>query len=442
MNKGRIQNILIFLLVSSSLILLSIRFELFVSTDTSTVTTLDNKSVLRYSVRPNSIILRLGTGNSTKILDKGGFYYADVARVLEEAIQQKTAIVPLHEAEYREQKKSRSIQLNFEPAIDQRLLYGSLFLEDGSIGEFKDIYEILIPQTYDTSIYIKTNDNRNYRIENPQINTLPNFDSLVNLGYTKYYSLSDRFPELTISDVPISDEAHLPSYVTTSMFNENNTDNAIRAVLGSKYDVANKISEIDGSTIVTYDFGREIIKISPEGKVFYYNKDAESGKKRTSKSDAMSIAMQFVDALSVDEASYVVEKVSEYKSDHHTGYEVSVTRRIDGIRVSLKDDKAFIKVVVINNRVYSLEGIFRTPTIPVDNSLSFGENAIVLILENNLDYIKQKEPFKSTSELFDKIHSVEYAYTYSKDYNYIACYRMVIGKTTFFFKIEDAEVIL
>ena len=319
---------------------------------------------------------------------------------------------------------------------------GVFFLEDGSIGEFTDIYEILIPQTYDTSIYIKTGENRNYKIENPQINTLPNFDSLANLGYTKYYSLSDRFPELTISDVPISDEAHLPSYVTTSMFNDGNIDSAIRAVLGSKYDVANKISEIDGSTIVTYDFGREIIKISPEGKVFYYNKDAESGKKRTSKSDAMSVAMQFVDALSVDEASYVVEKVKEYKSEHHTGYEVSVTRRIDGIRVSLKDDEAFIKVVVINNRVYSLEGIFRTPTIPVDNSLSFGENAIVLILENNLDYIKKKEPFKSTSELFDKIYSVEYAYTYSKDYNYIACYRMVIGKTTFFFKIEDAEVIL
>lgn len=441
MNKGRIQNILIFFLILTSLILLSIRFELLIQPDTSVGAPLDDPSALRYSVRPNSIVLRMGSGGSTKILDKSGFYYMDVARSLEDSFREITEINPLQEAEYRERKKSKSIQLNFEPAIDQRLLYGSLFLEDGSLGEFETITEILIPQTYDTSVYLRTSDYQSYEIKNKSINTLPNFDNLTNLGYSRYYSLADRFPELTRSDVLISDEARLSSYVTRPMFNEFNMDDAIRSILGSKYDIANKISEIDGSTIVTYDFGREIIKISAGGKAFYYNKEAESNRKRTTKSDAMNVAMQFIDRFSVEDANYVVEKIREYKENNQVGYEVSLTRRMDGIRVSLKDDKAIIKVVVINGKVYSMEGIFRSPAIAVDNSLAFGENAVLLILENNIEAIRKKEPFSETAQLFDKIHSVEYAYTYSEDYNYIACYRMVIGETTFFFKIEDAEVI-
>ncbi|MDO4711810.1 MAG: hypothetical protein Q4A75_07500 [Peptostreptococcaceae bacterium] len=442
MNKGSMQNVTIILLVMLSLVLLSIRFELFIVTGAANSGTLSSRSTLKYSVRPNTIIFDLGAENSTKILDKNGFYYLELSRILEDSIKNKISVEPVLRTDHREKRTSKNIQLIFEPAIDQRLLYGSLFLEDGSIGDFDKIREIIIPQNYDTSIYLETEDDRYFEIKNTSLNTMANFDSFIGPGSKKYYSISERFPEFTDNHVLISDEARLPSYVTVSMFNDENTEQAIRGILGSKYDLANRIAEIDGSIIVTYDYGREIIKISPEGKLFYFNKDAGSNRKRMSVSDAVSVAMNMVSEIVHDQANYVVEHIAEYRDEKNVGYEVSLSRRLDGIRVSFKNDEAAIKMVVINGKVYSMEGIFRVPTIEVDNNLAFSENAVLLILEQNYDHIQKLEPFANTGELFDKIHSVEYSYVYSSDYNYIACYRMVIGKTTFFFKISDAEVIV
>lgn len=441
MNRGFMQNLAILLLVLSSIVLLSIRFELFVLSGGPKTLVIEDKSTLRYSVRPSSITLRIGAENATKIIDKNGLYYMEVARILEESIQNRTGIVAIDPTEYRAIKGSKSIQLNFEPAINQRLLYGSLFLEDGRLGDFGSIKEILVPQAYNTSIYFSTNDNKFMEIKSPSINTLPNFDNYGSLGYTKYYSIGERFPEFTDNDVLISDEARLSSYVTESMFNEGDMDSLVRGIFGSKYDYANKISEIDGSTIVNYDYGREVIKISPNGKVFYFNAEASVGNNRVSMAEAVSNALGFMSALTGDQAHYVLEGIADYKADGNTGYEITMSRRMDGIRISYKNDNPPIRITVVNGKVLSMEGLFRTPVTAVDNNLAFGENVVLFMLEKNFDYIRNMEPFDSTGDLFDKIHSVEYAYIYSKEYNYIACYKMVIGDSTFFFKIEDGEVI-
>ena len=52
--------------------------------------------------------------------------------MLRDSLGDITGISEIPEEEYRETKISKSIQLDFEPAVNQRLLYGSLFLEDGS----------------------------------------------------------------------------------------------------------------------------------------------------------------------------------------------------------------------------------------------------------------------------------------------------------------------
>ncbi len=139
MNKGLIQNIVIVVLLATSLLLISIRFELFVASGSAGAVTSENKTALRYSVMPGSITLRLGPENAVKIVDKSGFYYMEISRVLEESIGSRTETLPITASDYRTKKESKGIQLNFDPAIDHRLLYGSLFLEDGSLGSFDKI---------------------------------------------------------------------------------------------------------------------------------------------------------------------------------------------------------------------------------------------------------------------------------------------------------------
>lgn len=442
MNKGFMQTFAIILLILSSLLLLSIRFEIFILSGIRDVSFISDKSALRYSVRPESIVIRSGQENSTKLIDKNGLYYMDIYNVLGNALKKKHRIEKINLSEYRAMKDSKSIIMNFDPAIDQRLLYGSLFLQDGTIGEIDTIKEIILPQNNKASIYIQGADLSCYEIKTSIISTLQNFENWsLGSGQSKYYTIGERFPQYTDNDVLISDEVRLSSYVTEPLFDEDSINAILRNIFGSKYDYSNRISETDGSLILNYDYGREIIKVSPEGKVYYKNQTALANSKRTSLTEASSAAMGFLSALTGDRNNYVIEEVKEIKQEDSVGYEFGLSLRENGIRLSLKNDQPPIKIAIVNGKVLSMEGIFRKTTIAVDNNLAFGENAILYLLEQNIDYIRSKEPFETAADLFQKINSVEYAYIYSENYNYIACIKIKIENTTFFFKISDAQVV-
>ena len=445
MNKGFMQTLAIFLLVVSSLILLSIRFEVFMMSGSTGTGLVTDPTVLRYSVRPESITIRTGAENSTKLVDKTGLYYMEISKVLEASLAKQKTVKEIAQFEYRAMKDSKSIIVSFEPAIDQRLLYGSLFLRDGRIGDMDNIKEVILPQSYSSSLYFKTEDDRYYEVETSTTSTVQSFESwgsAGSVGQSRYYTIGERFPEYTNNDVLISDEVRLSSYVTESLFKGENMAAQLRTIFGSKYDYANRISETDGSLLLNYDYGREIIKITDEGKVFYRNEDALANSKRTSLTEASAVAMKFISALTGDKTDYVIENVAERKIKDSTGYEFAFGIKENGVRLSFKNDEPSIGITVINGKVLSVEGLFRKGTIAVDNSLAFGENAVLYLIEHNLDYIRSKEAFETSNELFDKIKSVEYAYIYADNYNYISCYKMVIGETTFFFKISDAKVVI
>lgn len=444
MNKGFMQTFAIILLVLTTLVLLSIRFEIFMMSEAVNPGLISDKSALKYAVQPEAIVMRSGAENSTKLIDKTGIYYMDLSKVLENAIAKSKGLQEITQSEYRAMKDSKNITLSFEPAIDQRLLYGSLFLKDGVLGKIDNIREIVLPQNYSTSLYLKTRDDRYYELKTATTSTLSgmeSWESLSSAGKSKYYTLAERFPKDTQSDVLISDDIRLSSYVTESLFDNDEINTRLRNIFGSKYDYANRIFESDGSLILNYDYGREIMKITKGGKVFYHNEDALIEKGRMSLTEAASTAMGFISALTGDRKGYTIEGVREKKIIGSTGYELDFGFWENGVRVSLKNDEPAIRLTIVNGKVFTMEGLFRKGIIAVDNSLSFGENAVLYVLEQNIQYIRSKEPFETTGELFDKIKSVEYAYIYSDNYNFIACYKMVIGNSTFFFKISDAQVV-
>lgn len=437
------QTFAIILLILSSLMLLSIRFEIFILSGTREASFISDKSALRHSVRPESIVIRTGHENSSKLLDKNGLYYMEVNTLLGDALKKNQGLEAMNRSEYRAIKDSKSIILTFDPAIDQRLLYGSLFLQDGSIGDIDKITEIIIPQNMKTAIYIQTQGPAYYELKTSLISTMQNYENWTMglRGETKYFSIGERFPEYTDSDVLISDEVRLSSYVTESLFNENNINENLRNVFGTRYDYANRIIEVDGSIILDYNYGREIIKVSPQGKVYYKNQTALANNKRTGITESAAAALGFISALTGDNGNYQIEEIQEIKTQDSSGYEFGLSLKENGVRLSLKNDQPIIKIAVVNGKVLSMEGIFRKTSQASDNNLAFGENAILYLIEQNLNHIRMKEPFESAGELFDKIRSVEYAYIYSDNYNYLACIKIKVGQTTFFFKISDAEVV-
>lgn len=432
------------MLFVSSIVLLSIRFELFVSPSTNTTTKFDAvgvEGILKSSVRPSSITVRYGTNNVTKLVDKEGFYYQEARSVLRDSLTDITGISEITSAEYYEFKDSKNIQLDFEPAIDQRLLYGSLFLEDGSFGDFMKIREIFIPLVNDTSIYFKTSDEKIYRFKNKIINYMPYVDNLSRIKYSKYYSLGELFN--STSQVLISDSGmNIPSYNTVSAFNDANISDVIRSVFSTRYDFANKISELDGTSIISYDYGRELLKIAPDGMVSYLNSDALSNPVNTSMSNSLVIAYSFIDKFNSNDDTYVVEDVRDFIKDDARGYTFSFAPRIDGLRACLNPVISNTEVSVVNGNIYSCTGIFRTFNSKDSVDDAGGTSALSALdaLNNNFDQIKARVDFKDSVDLFNKISLIDIVYVYDAILNYTPAYKMIIDKQTFFFGIKNGEV--
>lgn len=441
MNKEHVQNLAILFLVLSSLVLLSIRFELFMMTGAEAQTVIADPAALRSFVRPESIAIRSGAENTIKVSDRSGDYYAEISEVLGPAIAQRTGIKEITRSEYRAASSGKSLLLQFAPVVDERLLYGSLFWREGTIGDVGSIKEIVMAQSGTPAVYIRTDQDSYYALATNATTQVASFDAWSASGRSRYYTIAERFPSSSDSDVLIADEVRLPSYTTASLFSNEQIAERLRSIFGAKYDYANRISEADGSLVLNYDYGRELIKITKDGKVFYHNEDARALRKRTSLPEASAAAMRFIEALTQDKSSYVIERATEKSFDGGIGYEFEIGVRANGVRVSLKNDMSSIRISVLNGTVLSMEGLFRKISLTVDNNLAFDQNAMLYLIEQNIDYIRERESFADLSALLQKIRSAEYAYLYAEDYSYTSCYKMVIGETTFFFRIADAQVV-
>lgn len=446
MNENQLRNTAIIFLLISSIVLLSIRFELFVSSSINTATTFDAvgvEGILKSSVRPTSIVIRYGTNNVTKLVDKDGFYYQEARVVLRDSLKDITGISEILEDEYRQTKISKSIQLNFEPTVNQRLLYGSLFLEDGSFGDFENIKEILMPLVNDTSIYVMTDDGKFFRLKNKTINYMPYVDNLSKLRYAKYYSLGELFD--SSSDVLISySEINIPSYKTTSSFNEENSGPISRSVFSSRYDFANRIQELDGTVITSNDYGRELLKMSPDGRVTYKNTDVLNNPVKTSMTSSLVIASLFLDKFNVNNDVYVVEDVENFSENGANGYTFVFAPRIDGLRACFVNDQTNTEISVVNGKIYNFNGIFRSydnhgEKLP-DDPDTFVFSALD-VLNQNYSHIKSIVDFKDNRELFDRISLIDIVYSYDKDLDYVPAYKMVIAGKTFYFSTLSGEVL-
>ena len=446
MNKNQLRNTAIIFLLISSMVLLSIRFELFVSPSSTASTTFDAigvEGILKSSVRPTSIIIRYTTNNVTKLVDKDGFYYQEARIVLRDSLSDISETSEISEVDYHEAKISKSIELDFEPAVNQRLLYGSLFLEDGSLGDFENIREILIPLVNDTSVYIMTEDAKFFRLANKTINYMPYVDNLSKLKYSKYYSLGELFD--SSSDVLISDSGiNIPNYETTSAFNEENSSSIPKSVFSSRYDFANRIQELDGTLITSNDYGRELLKMSPDGRVVYKNTDVLSNPVKTSMTSSLVIAYLFIDKFNVNNDVYVVEDVVDFSENGTNGYTFVFAPRVDGLRACLENNEVNTEVSVANGKVYSFKGIFRSyennEDKPADDSDDYIFNALD-VLNLNYDYIKSIVKFKDNLELFNRISLIALVYVYGQDLSYTPAYKMIIAGKIFYFSTLNGEVI-
>lgn len=450
MTRERIKNAIIAILFVSSIVLMSIRFELVASSVSNTPASFDElgvESTLKTLVRPTSIVVRYTSNNITKVVDKEGFYYQEARSVLFDSLKEISAVNEITMSEYNERKKSKSIQLDFDPGIDQRLLYGSLFFNDGNFGDFNRIHEILIPLGSDTSIYMLT-DIGYLKFKNTHINYMSYVDNLAAINHNKYYSLEELFD--STSQVLISDTGiELSPYSTISSFGDN-LESVIRSIFGSRYDFASRISELDGTNIISYDYGRELLKIEPDGNVIYLNQDALSNPVRTSMADNLVVAYSFLDKLNPSSIAYTVDNVFTFSENAANGYTFYFAPRIDGFKGDVHSQNK-IKITVTNGRIYSFEGIVRTiPEFLVDNEDTFGMSRFAAptqglnaleILDLNYDYIKSKVNFVSSLDLFNMISLIEVVYALDSEFNYAPSYKLIIKGQTFYFNTNNGEVV-
>ncbi len=439
-NKEKIKSAVLITMILMSVALIFLKFDflqLFNLYQNSPYSySLSLEEALQSTIRPKEVIIRFGGNNNTKIISGSQRYYNQTRNALKQALSGALSIEEVNEEMYLKSQSSKSLELGFT-ALNGKLLSRSFFLESSLIDDISDIKNILVPLIDESAIYIKSSD-KVYRLETASLLSLETVDSLENSKYVKYYSLNYLFGstsrELVPSDEP---DINVQTYDTISSMDSQSAEEIAKAVLKERYDFANRIVETDGSNIYTYNYGQEVLKISPNGYIQYLNEEFSS--KDAGIEQASLAAIDFMQKLGIDLKTLAYEKSIPLKIQGRNAYKVIFSNTADDLRIIASNEKYDLSAVVVGEKIYSFTGIKRT-MLPYD--LSRNKNIITPFeaLETEYSSLSETLSVKSGVELFDKIGDIELLYFMDSNYAYIPCWKIIIADKVYIFNGYTGEI--
>ena len=158
---------------------------------------------------------------------------------------------------------------------------------------------------------------------------------------------------------------------------------------------------------------------------------------------SLVIAYLFLDKFNLNNDVYTVEDVRDFTENGTNGYTFLLAPRIDGLRACLKNEDINTEISVVNGRVYSFSGLFRTYDESTEESSEAADEYVFSaldVLDINYDHIKSLVGFKDSIELFDRISLIDVVYVYDDELNYVPAYKMIIGGKIFYFSTLSGEV--
>ena len=439
-NKEKMKSALLITMILMSVALIFLKFDfvqLFNLYQSSPYTySLSLEEALQSTIRPKEVIIRFGGNNNTKIITASQRYYNQTRSTLKQALADALSIEEVNEEAYLKSQSSKSLELGFT-ALHGKLLSRSFFLESSFIDEITDIKSILVPLIDESAIYIKSSG-KIYRIQTAAQLSLQTVDSLENSKYVKYYSLNYLFgstsQELVPSDSP---DINVQTYDTISSLEAQSAEEIGKAVLKERYDFANRVVETDGSNIYTYNYGQEVLKISPNGYIRYLNEEFSS--KDSNVEQASLAAMDFMQKLGIDLKTVAYEKSIPVKIQGRDAYRLIFSHTADDLRIMPANENYELSAVVVGDKIYSFTGIKRT-MLPYD--LSRNKNIITPFeaLETEYSSLSEVHSVQSGVELFDKIGDIELLYFMDSNYAYIPCWKIIIAEKAYIFNGYTGEI--
>lgn len=454
MSKENIKAASLVLLFLTSLILMTIKLDLI---DYSKMmkkkpynSSLSLEQGLQYTLRPSRTFIHLGGGNHTEAVIDSNDYWQEAINILKSTLKNDPKIANSTISHYDDLKNYKSLDFDFPPGISGKLLSRSFFLDKSPLTSFEKIDGIIIPLVNEGGVYIKGEEKGQLKIikvigERSKIELV---DKLEKSQYVGYYPLNTLFEGDNNVLIPLDVSYNIPSFKTQSTLDSRNEEfcqELFQRIFEEKYDFSNRIEEISGAIVMSYNYGEEILRIEPHGYVEYI--DENISMKDTVLEEGLLQAFEFLQNRTNSLEKFSIKEIISREIRGKTGYEVVFQYGVNGINVSPQDPRDEIRVLLVGDKIYQATGTFRVPILQLDSAHSTYQNSIkspLEIVNENYEYIIKEMKdieIKDGQELLRNINSIQLTYYMNSKKNIIPIWKVSFYGKEFLFDGNTGKVV-
>jgi hypothetical protein len=397
-----------------------------------------------YSViRPYRVFVYFGGGkSSTEVLDTQDEYWNQIKIILKQELSKQKKISEISYNDYLSKKKMKAIEANFIEGLDVDLINKSIFLNESSISDIKDVCEILIPLVDDKSIYFLNKEHKVYKVDLDKVKHIDLVDRLEKRGYTEYMTVDSLFTIDNDTLIPIKLEGISYYTITSKNIIDVKDDRLVQKIgeniLGKKYDFTNRIVEKNGNNTFIYGYGEKTLRLYNNGYIEFLNEDIEN--KNIGLDESLNISLNFLAKQNIDIDNLSLYSIRKNSINNINSYEFNFYYKMDDLKIKTNNLFNPIQITIAGEDIYSYKGVLKE----VDEIAKRNKDKNIIpleqILDMNFSLLKQDLNYQGGVEVWKNIKKVELIY-FSKDSHFIPSWEVTIGDKVYIFDAYKGDVL-
>lgn len=438
LNEKR-KSILLIMLFLSAFFLFFAKFYLIPKNlqPKTTLHNIDVNTAFRETVLPSDVFFYLGNNQISRDVKDSKQYFQQIVNQLNKTINVSQKPVFFEKQNYPFSQNKKGIELIFSPETNASFLSMSLFGKENCFVGLSTVSSIYIPSVDTKAIYVQGKEGY-LKFDTSDYNRFPFLDKIKSSKHKIYYTLNFLFKSKSYAVISNDAINNFAIYQTTTLLNSAMQEQIAKTLFAKKYDLLNKIIETDGKSIYSYNYGQQILRISPTGSIEYINENFST--------ENTSVTTQFYTA--VDFMTNIGYPLSDVRLHH---YEPIRIHGIPGTKFVFKhifidlpidSKKNFydIQVSVVGEDVYKFFGYqYKFSDISLQEAESV--QTPVELLDTLYLTLKQQHPSLDNISFFDAIDEIKMVYWMQEDFTLIPCYRITWNHKHYYLNIYTKEVL-
>lgn len=398
---------------------------------------IDINVAFKETVLPSDILFYLGNNQIAKDVKDSELYFQEIVSLLNESITVSNKPVFFEKQTFPFSQNKKGVELIFSPETNANFVSMSLFGKENYFVGLSTISKIYIPSVDNKSIYVQGKEGY-LQFDTKDYNQFPFLDKIKTSDHKIYYTLNFLFKSKSYAVISNDTVKNLAIYQTETLLNPDMQEQIAKTLFAKKYDLLNKIVETDGKYIYTYNYGQQILRISPQGGIEYINENFSP--ENTAVTGQFHTAVDFMTKIGYTLSDVELHHYEPIRIHGIPGTKFVFKHIFIDLPIDSKNNFYNIEVSVVGEDVYKFYGyqykfsdIFLNEPESVQTSFE--------LLDSLYLTVKKQYPSLDNISFFDAIDEIKTVYWMNEDFSLTPCYRITWNQKNYYLNIYTKEVL-